>query len=61
MRAGFIFEKFLDEIEKRAEYARMRGQYFAEDRPYWQGYEDALDYTRRLLKRIQVEVIEEVE
>ena len=59
MERDSILERFLEEVERRIGYARMRGQYFAEDRPYWQGYEDALDFTRRLLRRIRMELIEE--
>ena len=55
-----ILERFLEEVEQRIGYARMRGSYFKEDRPYWQGYEDALDFTRRLLRRIRMELIEEI-
>ena len=53
-----ILERFLEEVEQRIGYARMRGSYFKEDRPYWEGYAEGLDYARRLLKRIQIEVIE---
>ena len=58
MERDSILERFLEEIERRAEFARMRGSYFKEDRPFWEGYAEGLDYARRLLKRIQIEVIE---
>ena len=57
MELELVVKEILDDIEKRAGYARLRGEYFREDRDYWRGYEDALDYARRLFIS-KMEVIE---
>ena len=57
MGLEFVVKEILDDIEKQVGYARLRGEYFREDRSYWRGYEDALDYARRLFIS-KMEVIE---